>query len=138
MAACRLDSETRIIRIESDTGHQGVMTLPIRVGDDAKKSRVINVPAEPGKMGVSTLPIAVNELDQKRPTVCLQPKQTGPCRGFNTKFFFDSTKEKCVAFNYGGCDVCFVLKSNIRLLFTFESFSSLGERKPIRHVGRMP
>lgn len=86
-------SGTRIIRIESQTGHQGVTTLPINLG---------------GIKGVSTLPIALSRsraVASTRPDVCLQPKKTGPCRGLETNYFFDVTKEKCVAFNYGGCEV---------------------------------
>lgn len=104
---------TRIIRIEPQTGHQGVTTLPFNLGSaEDSPSGAINVQPEPGKKGVSTLPIALSRSGnaqqessaRTRPSVCLQPKVTGPCRGLETNYFFDSTKEKCVAFNYGGCE----------------------------------
>lgn len=104
---------TRVIRIEPQTGHQGVTTLPFALGSEDSPSRVINVQPEPGRKGVATLPIALSRSGnvqpessaRTRPSVCLQPKVTGSCRGLETNYFFDSTKEKCVAFNYGGCEV---------------------------------
>ena len=82
-------------------------TLPYSPATDDSPSRVIHVQPEPGKEGVSTLPILAltHNAKESRPAVCLQPKTTGPCRGLETNYFFDSVKEKCVAFNYGGCEV---------------------------------
>lgn len=74
------------------------MTLPIQLA------------AENPLAKVSTLPIRLdgeNAIESRvsRPSQCLQPKKTGPCRGLSTFYFFDVNKEKCVAFNYGGCEV---------------------------------
>lgn len=74
------------------------MTLPIQLA------------AENPLAKVSTLPIRLdgeNTIETKvsRPSQCLQPKKTGPCRALSTFYFFDVNKEKCAAFNYGGCEV---------------------------------
>ncbi|XP_068194418.1 kunitz-type protease inhibitor 1a [Antennarius striatus] len=45
------------------------------------------------------LEIPVNE----RKVRCTEVPSTGPCREKNTKWFYEPVKQKCVAFNYGGC-----------------------------------
>lgn len=35
---------------------------------------------------------------------CTLPKETGPCRGFFERFYFNNDTKKCERFIYGGCD----------------------------------
>lgn len=35
--------------------------------------------------------------------VCSLPKETGPCRGFFRKVYYDSAIRRCLPFTYGGC-----------------------------------
>ena len=34
---------------------------------------------------------------------CQLPADTGPCRGFLQRFFYDPSSETCETFTYGGC-----------------------------------
>ncbi|XP_036342960.1 LOW QUALITY PROTEIN: papilin-like [Rhagoletis pomonella] len=34
---------------------------------------------------------------------CFLPKSSGPCTGYNKKWYFDSERNRCEEFNYGGC-----------------------------------
>ncbi|XP_037960595.1 protease inhibitor-like [Teleopsis dalmanni] len=36
-------------------------------------------------------------------TVCLQPKEVGPCRKADPNFFYNSEVGECQSFFYGGC-----------------------------------
>ena len=38
-----------------------------------------------------------------RPSRCTKPAESGRCRAVFTKYYFNSTKNKCETFNYGGC-----------------------------------
>merc|ERR1711976_45771 len=38
------------------------------------------------------------------PADCLLPKDPGPCDKFKKWYYFDSKKQKCKKFNYGGCE----------------------------------
>lgn len=114
----RYPDDTRIIHIQPAPGFQGVITLPIRVADDAptSRARARTIDVQSSHQDVSTLPFILdgtNEINAKlaRPEQCLLPKETGPCRMINTVYFFDVNKEKCVAFNYGGCSVRFIQDS---------------------------
>ncbi|XP_015037150.2 papilin isoform X5 [Drosophila pseudoobscura] len=35
--------------------------------------------------------------------VCLLPKSVGPCQGFTKKWYFDTDRNRCEEFQYGGC-----------------------------------
>ncbi|EDV43612.1 uncharacterized protein Dana_GF16440, isoform A [Drosophila ananassae] len=35
--------------------------------------------------------------------VCLLPKSSGPCSGFSKKWYFDTDRNRCEEFQYGGC-----------------------------------
>nr|CDS31834.1 Papilin [Hymenolepis microstoma] len=35
--------------------------------------------------------------------ICKLPKEEGPCRGKNPRFYYNSASEQCLEFNYGGC-----------------------------------
>ncbi|XP_022235881.1 spondin-1-like isoform X2 [Limulus polyphemus] len=37
------------------------------------------------------------------PEVCILPKDVGPCRGLFKRWYFDTTKQACIQFVYGGC-----------------------------------
>ncbi|XP_054726012.1 papilin isoform X2 [Anastrepha obliqua] len=34
---------------------------------------------------------------------CFLPKSSGPCTGYNKKWYFDAERNRCEEFNYGGC-----------------------------------
>lgn len=36
--------------------------------------------------------------------VCSQPKETGPCDQWETRFYYNTQTRKCDAFTYGGCE----------------------------------
>ncbi|KAK2192142.1 hypothetical protein NP493_37g01015 [Ridgeia piscesae] len=38
-----------------------------------------------------------------RPDKCMLPKETGPCRAFFRRFYWDNTLQRCRGFIYGGC-----------------------------------
>ncbi|XP_076444542.1 papilin-like isoform X1 [Babylonia areolata] len=38
-----------------------------------------------------------------RQDVCLEPKVIGPCEGSFPRFYYDSKDNRCLPFNYGGC-----------------------------------
>lgn len=124
LATCGRSGKTsRIIRIEPESGHQGVTTLPIRLTAANPIAKARSIQSEDGFEKASTLPIRLDgsnaietkeEVEINRPSQCLQPKKTGPCRGLATFYFFDVNKQKCVAFNYGGCEVLNFLDFEIR------------------------
>ncbi|VDN97547.1 unnamed protein product [Rodentolepis nana] len=35
--------------------------------------------------------------------ICKLPREEGPCRGKNQRFYYNSASEQCLEFNYGGC-----------------------------------
>ncbi|XP_023166310.2 papilin isoform X6 [Drosophila hydei] len=35
--------------------------------------------------------------------VCLLPKSSGPCQGYSKKWYFDTDRNRCEEFQYGGC-----------------------------------
>ena len=35
--------------------------------------------------------------------LCQLPRKTGPCRGYNINYYYDSAAGECKKFNYGGC-----------------------------------
>ncbi|ESN96689.1 hypothetical protein HELRODRAFT_153641, partial [Helobdella robusta] len=35
---------------------------------------------------------------------CSLPAETGPCRNVEEKWYFDVQMQKCLPFQYGGCD----------------------------------
>ena len=37
------------------------------------------------------------------PAVCLQPKDSGPCKAYFKRWYFDASASKCAEFVYGGC-----------------------------------
>ncbi|XP_004530678.1 papilin isoform X3 [Ceratitis capitata] len=41
--------------------------------------------------------------EYKGKEACLLPKNAGPCTGYNKKWYFDSDRNRCEEFNYGGC-----------------------------------
>ncbi|XP_055847561.1 papilin isoform X3 [Episyrphus balteatus] len=41
--------------------------------------------------------------EYKGKDTCLLPKSAGPCPGFQKKWYFDSDRNRCEEFNYGGC-----------------------------------
>jgi len=37
-------------------------------------------------------------------SVCMLPRDSGPCRGSFTKYFYDYRTRRCRIFTYGGCE----------------------------------
>lgn len=44
-----------------------------------------------------------NFVAHKFSDVCNQPPQTGPCRAYIPRYYFDTKSESCRQFTYGGC-----------------------------------
>jgi hypothetical protein len=38
------------------------------------------------------------------PGVCTLPREVGPCRAVIPRYYFDTASDRCMMFNYGGCD----------------------------------
>lgn len=45
----------------------------------------------------------VEEEDSSRPDFCQLPSERGPCRAIKPRFFFNTVRQKCERFMYGGC-----------------------------------
>ena len=49
-------------------------------------------------------PYAVASTDTSISSVCGQPLETGPCRGYFPRFYYSREENACKQFIYGGCD----------------------------------
>lgn len=45
-----------------------------------------------------------NARIEDRDSICMQPKEVGPCRASIQRFYFDSNTKTCVEFSFGGCN----------------------------------
>nr|Q6T6T5.1 RecName: Full=Kunitz-type serine protease inhibitor bitisilin-1; AltName: Full=BG-11; AltName: Full=Kunitz protease inhibitor 1; Flags: Precursor [Bitis gabonica]AAR24526.1 Kunitz protease inhibitor 1 [Bitis gabonica] len=55
-------------------------------------------------LGLLTLWAELTPVSGKnRPEFCNLPADTGPCKAYEPRFYYDSVSKECQKFTYGGC-----------------------------------
>ncbi|CAF0851289.1 unnamed protein product [Brachionus calyciflorus] len=45
----------------------------------------------------------LKQTGQEKTDACSLPKEVGPCKAIKLRYYYDSESQKCLPFNYGGC-----------------------------------
>lgn len=94
---------------------------------ELNQTRIIR--SDPQPEGATTLPISISDLNEPKvkPDFCYLPKEVGICRMSMPSFFYDSERNECFSFTYGGCHVNWC---------SFDSLFSLTKHNPSSITGQ--